>query len=189
MFLGCSVNVHFHLFVPLSDSEDLNSWKTKNKTHNKLKWTTNDTAYYSILSSLEVWWSTNYPQDLPTCDSSSNKYYSVKKSIKIFGWSLSTTKIKSFQNGLSCQTHSLVIPDIDFFHTNLKPKHICPTALFERNKTEKIYTFTCSFLTLNSCCVLSPRALFNRSICLCRASFSSVNLFCVNYNTTFKGCL
>lgn len=118
MFLGCSVNVHFHLFVPLSDSEDLNSWKTKNKTHNKLKWTTNDTAYYSILSSLEVWWSTNYPQDLPTCDSSSNKYYSVKKSTKIFGWSLSTTKIKSFQNGLSCQTHSLVIPDIDFFHTN-----------------------------------------------------------------------
>lgn len=109
------------------------------------------------------------------------------------GWSylndriLSTTKIKSFQNGLSCQTHSLVIPDIDFFHTNLKPKHICPTALFERNKTQKIYTFTCSFLTLNSCCVLSPRSLFNRSICLCRASFSSVNLFCVNYNTTFKG--
>lgn len=59
---------------------------------------------------------------------------------------------------------------------------------FLKDKTQRKYiTCTCSFLTLNNCCVLSLRSLFNRSICLCKASFSSVNLFCVNYNITLKG--
>lgn len=41
---------------------------------------------------------------------------------------------------------------------------------------------TCSFLTLKSCWILSARSLFNKSICLCKASFSSDSLFCVNFN-------